>query len=162
MSSRRNTDSHLLVELAGRHLLILKCTCACQHIFKGRKRRCIIPARGGPCALCTSKSLPCSSTFTPAPSNVGLSPAPPNIRLSPNSAVIAANDSPSSLHAVSATECHEFTNSGIDDLPDQTICNELVDLYFELLYDKQHALFILQPLSQISAWVGLPCSWCWP
>src|SRR5258706_672320 len=81
------------------------------------KRKCTIPDEGGPCNICRTLGVPCSLASA--------SEFPP---LLGETAVI---NSPNG----------SFATGSADLMPDASVCNELVDIYFDLMHDKQHALF---------------------
>ena len=77
------------------------------------KRRCIIVAKDAPCQRCGPLHIRCSLVY---------------------------HDEPHSLNGASVSTSIFVEEPG-NLLPPIAVCSELVDLYFEIMHDKQHTLF---------------------
>jgi hypothetical protein len=90
--------------------------CAYQEL-RSRRRKCVGNATDAGCSHCISRNLQCS--LAKLPSNSWNVPPP-----------------------VSPTY-NEFTQhrGPIAEMPDQQLCEELVDLYFRYIHDSFHSLF---------------------
>ncbi|KAE8328082.1 hypothetical protein BDV39DRAFT_174900 [Aspergillus sergii] len=91
-----------------------------------RKSKCVVPRRGNSCIRCSEKGLACdlaelASVKVPSP----LPPLPASV---PSSSRCEQN------------EQNSCSVSNLDSLP-STVCNKLVDLYFNLIEGKQLQLF---------------------
>lgn len=89
-----------------------------------RRRKCIIPRKGSPCQFCVSRSLYCDVA-----AEDGVNHQYPLVRVTSN----ALGSSPEA-------HTNERSGGGLN-IVDEALCNELVDLYFDLIHDKQHILF---------------------
>ena len=77
------------------------------------KRRCIVVAKDAPCQRCGPLHIRCSLVY---------------------------HDEPYPLNGASVSRS-TFVEEPGNILPPIAVCSELVDLYFEIMHDKQHTLF---------------------
>ncbi|KAL4808029.1 hypothetical protein BDV18DRAFT_95429 [Aspergillus unguis] len=88
---------------------------------RSRKKRCITPGTGSPCTSCSQKNWKCDLVTKKRVSPSTTSTNAPFPILAPQRAIVPAGSRQS--------------------LPPDSVCNELVDLYFELIEEKQLLLF---------------------
>lgn len=88
----------------------------CSYDASERRRKCNIPAPGLACTSCSARDLACTRA---------------------NPSVAKARSSISESTLVSRSDDLE----GECTLPDQSLCIELVQLYFDYVHDKFHSLF---------------------
>ncbi|KAJ9367401.1 transcriptional regulator family: Fungal Specific TF [Paecilomyces variotii] len=100
-----------------------------------RKKKCIIPEWGQSCKLCVSRRLECNLAKVPSGSDRGAS-------LDRLDGLIPSCPGEPSAEPSSTLLDGTGVSSRVtqDGLP-ATVCDDLVDLYFDLIHDKQHILF---------------------
>lgn len=89
-----------------------------------RRRRCEIRAPGAPCIYCYDRRLSCTS--------------------SEPSKMLELNDSARFLNYQPSFDIPtpiDISRKGKAHLPDQSLCTELVQLYFDYVHDQFHTLF---------------------
>lgn len=84
------------------------------HLSSERRRKCDIPAPGRSCSYCSARGLACTRKQLPVPKRSS-----------------TPNESPAGTVSL-PEKCT---------LPDQPLCTELVELYFDYVHDKFHSLF---------------------
>jgi hypothetical protein len=89
-----------------------------------RRRKCIIPRKGSHCQFCVSRSLHCDLA-----TGEGVNHQYPYARQTSN----VLDSSPES-------HTNERSGGGLG-VFNKALCNELINLYFDLIHDKQHILF---------------------
>ncbi|KAL3480925.1 hypothetical protein BJX99DRAFT_206260 [Aspergillus californicus] len=94
-----------------------------------RKKRCIVPTSGSPCTSCFRKRWDCDRKTSNSASPVSFA-VHGRLPLLP-----LTQGSPTATGALSNNHASQSI------LPPESVCNELVDLYFDLVDDKQLLLF---------------------
>ncbi|KAL2851219.1 hypothetical protein BJX68DRAFT_275258 [Aspergillus pseudodeflectus] len=103
-----------------------------QRLPSSRKKRCIVPQLGRSCSLCTRKNWKCDLLNTATsfdghgPARLGLPARPP-----PSQEVVQ----------LPQPQTTPITPARSSNLPPPAICNELVDIYFDLIDEKQIIMF---------------------
>ncbi|KAL3464505.1 hypothetical protein BJX64DRAFT_91980 [Aspergillus heterothallicus] len=103
---------------------------------RSRKKRCLVPELGGSCSLCIRKKWKCDLVDGGISPNSGPSTSTSGVRLPLPPCVQGGQQLlPPPLETAAAPP-----SSGTN-LPPPAICNELVDIYFDLIDEKQLILF---------------------
>jgi hypothetical protein len=89
-----------------------------------RRRRCEIRASGSPCTFCIARSLRCTAA-----------------RLTGNATDVVNGLSPSSDRTTSGSVTLPKDGIQSSHSPTQSLCAELVKLYFDYVHDQFHSLF---------------------
>ncbi|KAL2862810.1 uncharacterized protein BJX67DRAFT_289670 [Aspergillus lucknowensis] len=112
-------------------------------LCRSRKKRCIVPQPGGSCTFCAGKRRKCDiadDTGTldrGSRAGSGLPPIHP-LRQDPRITPSVPGVVPTTTPGASSTT----STPGLDPrFPPASVCNELVDLYFDLIHEKQLILF---------------------